>query len=266
MKRTLFSLVCALSLAAGGVADARTVVHVHTHSGGTTTVHTSNGYHPGGSVTVVHPGRPVYYPSGGYYSHYYYGGPYYYHPYYYRPGYYSSYATTGYSPWTWYAGAGAFGTKILSQSGPTEQLDSGGGVSLWGGIRFNRRFGLELGWLGSFHNPSTTATWYGNDTNYLVLEGVTADAKIHLNGSGNFDPYIQGGLGVYFLGREGLGASNVGTGFQAGLGLDYWIGDVITLGLRARLHGISMGPPQGQSGDSVFLTAATVEASVALHF
>jgi hypothetical protein len=252
--------IVVLVLGAAGVAEAKVTVHDHTHGSTSHASPPGHGSRPPsgggghGTVIIYNPApRPVYV-----YRPYHVG-------YYYRPGYYATSSQVGYAPWTWYAGAGVLGTRVLSQSGGSEELGAGAGVSLWGGIRFNRRFGVELGWLGSFHNPTSTGT---DQANYLALEGLTADARIHLNGSGNWDPYITGGLGLYFMGREGLGPDAVGSGFQAGAGMDYWLGDFVTLGLRARFHGISMQPSESQppTATSTFITAATVEGSIALHF
>ena len=176
------------------------------------------------------------------------------------PGY-----TVAWYPANWYLGFGLVGTRIIDQQGGPEQIRSGGGVTLWAGLRINDRLALELGWLGSYHNPATYNTWYGTETDFLVLEGVTADARVFLNRSGNFDPYLQGGLGVYALGSESFGLDSVGTGFQLGGGFDYWLGTNVTFGLRILYRGIAMGPPEGGAND-VFISAGLAEGSVALHF
>jgi len=165
----------------------------------------------------------------------------------------------------WYAGVGVVGTSILDQSGGPELLHSGGGLTAWLGVNLSRTFSLELGWLGSFHNPAEVATWHGTETSYLVLEGVTADAKIHL-ARGPIDPYLQAGVGVYFLGDSSVGfADSVGPGYQLGGGIDFWAGRFVTLGVRALYRGIAMGPPEGGPADT-FIHAATFEGSVAFHF
>jgi opacity protein-like surface antigen len=168
------------------------------------------------------------------------------------------------APGYWYAGAGVLGTSILAQSGGPEVIESGAGLDLFVGLTVNKRLSLELGWMGSMHNPVSTYDPY-DDTDYLVLQGVTADARIHLDRSGSFDPYLQGGVGFYALGRESVGIDSTGTGFQLGGGFDLWLGDAVTVGLRARYHGIAMGPAEGGSDDT-FISALTVEGSVGLHF
>ncbi len=169
-------------------------------------------------------------------------------------------------PQWWYVGVGLVGTSILDQSGGPEQLQSGGGLSAWVGVNVARQLSLELGWLGSFHNPVTIDTGYGRETDWLMLEGLTADAKIHLGGPSIVDPYVQGGVGVYFLGSQHAGyADSVGAGYQLGGGIDLRVGPVVALGVRALYRGMSMGPPEG-TVDDTFIHALTLEGSVAVHF
>jgi hypothetical protein len=67
------------------------------------------------------------------------------------------------------------------------------------------------------------------------------------------------------LGSNHFGVDSVGTGFQAGGGLDVWLGSAVTVGARVRYHGIAMGPPNTTSNDT-FISALTVEGSLAVHF
>jgi opacity protein-like surface antigen len=167
---------------------------------------------------------------------------------------------------TFYAGLGLVGTDVVHQSGGPETLDPGGGLTAWLGVHLNDRLSLEVGWMGSFHNPAEVASAWGTEPDYLVLEGVTADARLHLApAAGRIDPYVQGGVGVYFLGSEHLGIDSVGTGFQLGGGVDFWIAPSMTLGLRAVYHGIAMGPPDGGDSDT-FINAVTFEGGVGVHF
>lgn len=191
-----------------------------------------------------------------------------------RRGYYRRRAVVGgggtavvVMPGNWYGGIGLFATKVVDQRGGPEQLEDGAGLSVYAGIRLNDRLALEVNWMGSFHNPATVTNGYWNETDYLVLEGLTADAKIHLDRSGNLDPFVQGGVGFYWLGSEHFGLDAVGTGFQLGGGFDLWLGEQLTLGLRGKYHGISMGPPDRyDDGDSTYISAVTVEGNITLHF
>lgn len=184
-----------------------------------------------------------------------------------RPG-----ATVVVFPRGLYVGAGVLGTAILDQRGGPEVLEGGAGVSLYGGIRIGRVLALELGFLGSFHNPATVDVGFGPETDYLVLTGATADAKIYLM-SGSYaqgvqpagEPFIQGGLGVYTLGSESLGTDSIGTGFQLGGGYEFHIGENLDLGVRGLYRGIAMGPPDS-SFDDTFISALTVEGNLTIRF
>ncbi|MBI4508209.1 MAG: outer membrane beta-barrel protein [Deltaproteobacteria bacterium] len=169
------------------------------------------------------------------------------------------------APGYWYTGLGLAAVRILDQAGGTEQLESGGGVSLYAGVRLNEVLSLELGWLASFHNPTRINTWYGPDVDFLVLDGGTFDARVHLSPSERFDPYLTGGLGLYTLSSEHFGIDSIGSGFQVGGGFDYWIASVASVGIRVRFHGISMDAPDSRD-DTLFISAASAEGAVTLHF
>ncbi len=166
-----------------------------------------------------------------------------------------------------YVGAGLMGTRILHQKGGQELLDDGAGFALYAGIRLNERLAIEAGWSATLHNPTTVDTPFGADTDYLVLHGLTADAKLYLNhdASKSMEPYIQGGVGVYLLDRQYFGTESVGTGFQLGGGIDFLATPKLRLGLRALYRGLSMGPPSSAMNDT-FISAASIEANVLLRF
>ncbi len=166
-----------------------------------------------------------------------------------------------------YFGAGLVGTRILGQEGGDELLEDGGGLTLYSGLRVNRSLALELGWVGTLHNPSQVQTAFGSDTDYLVLNAFTADAKIFLHPQQQHtaEPYLQGGVGVYFLDSDYFGTQSVGTGFQLGGGFDFRAGGNVILGLRALYRGISMGPPNADYNDT-YINAATVEGNLTFAF
>jgi hypothetical protein len=271
-------------------------VIVRDHSGGSYGGGYRNPGSYGGNGGGGYYGGGRYYGGGGYYNDWYY-----YHPYWYwRPGVaygvydpYYGYGGYGYgyggygdgygetangyyapsrSP-TWYLGAGLFGTRILKQTNTPENLNSGGGLSIYGGLHVGPTLSLEFGWMGSMHNPATVDTGTGPVKDYLVINAFTADAKIHFRnaGSGSIVPYVEGGIGLYSLGSQHLGTNSSGAGFQLGGGFDWMLGPHLSLGLRARYHGIAMtqspdvmatSPGNGQ----VYISAATVEGALSLNF
>lgn len=161
-----------------------------------------------------------------------------------------------------YVGGGPAGALVLQQSGGPELLDNGGGLTLFVGLRINPRLALELGWLGTFHNPAEV---YG-DIDYLVLNGFTGDAKVYFGESGQTaEPYLQGGLGLYLLDSTYFGAQSVGSGFQLGGGYDFFLSQQVSVGVRALYRGIAMGPPDRNRNDT-FLSAVTLDGNLKIDF
>jgi hypothetical protein len=166
-----------------------------------------------------------------------------------------------------YFGGGLLGNLILSQEGGSEILDNGGGLSLFGGWRFGQRLALELGYMGSFHNPAEVNTYWGRDVDYLVMSGFTGDARIYLGDDPDAPSewYLQGGLGLYAIDSTYFGTQAIGTGFQLGGGIDFHVAPQVDLGLRALYRGVSMGPPEG-GADDTFISGVTGEGNVSFHF
>lgn len=165
-----------------------------------------------------------------------------------------------------YVGAGLAGTRILHQSGGNELLQGGGGIALHAGVRLNRLLALEAGWIGTLHNPVAVDTPFGEDTDYLVLNGFTADAKVYLRASNpRMEPYLQGGVGLYLLDSNYFGTQSVGTGFQAGGGLLFHLSPSVDLGARALYRGMAMGPPE-QNYNDTFVSALTLEGNLNIRF
>ena len=168
-----------------------------------------------------------------------------------------------------YIGFSGLGTAILNQSGGAELIDNGGGVSLWGGIRFGPIFALELDWMGSFHNPAQSfCDAFGcTGFNYLVLETLNVDAKIHFPTNTNFDPFVQGGAGFAWIGREGFTADAKGGGIDLGGGFDLWLNYWWTFGIRGLYRGVSMSDyGTATASGRTFVSMLTVDFSLAAHF
>jgi len=165
-----------------------------------------------------------------------------------------------------YLGVGLAGAHVLDQRGGAELLESGGGVSLFGGWRVIDRLALELGYTGTFHNPAGTGGAPGGDTDYLVLSGITGDARVYVGDSaGRAEPYLQGGVGLYLLDSHSFGTQSVGSGFQLGGGFDLHLSPLVDVGLRALYRGVAMGPPDARTEDT-FISAVTGEANLTFRF
>ena len=168
-------------------------------------------------------------------------------------------------PYGLYVGAGLIGMRVLDQSRGAALIESGSGLTIYGGLRLSRSLALELGWAATFHEPARADNGFGSGDS-LALNGFTADAKIYLGGEGDrVEPYVQGGVGLYLLDSTYLGARSVGSGFQGGGGFDFHIGSYVDLGGRALYRGIAMGPPHSDENDT-FISAIAGEANLTLRF
>ncbi len=190
------------------------------------------------------------------------------------PGYYygpSPYRARpyGYAPAElgphFYVGGSLGGTGILGQSGGPEPLGGGGGYSVYLGMRLPR-FAFELGLQQSFHNPVDTFDYFGDFSgrSYVVLTGVTGSGLFHLLGPSVMDPYLQVGLGLYGMGRDLFGVEVAGWGYQAGGGIDFWLGRGLTLGGRVLYRGMFMSDSGASS--TTLIHSLTGEFTLAAHF
>src|SRR5689334_411790 len=170
-----------------------------------------------------------------------------------------------------YFGFSGVGTAVLGQSGGAELLNKGGGgFSIWGGVRMGPVFALELDYTGSFHNPvdSCAADAFGAlcSSNFLVIDMLSADAKIHIPTRTNFDPFFQAGLMLGWIGREGFASDAAGGGFDLGGGFDVWLNPWWTFGLRGLYRGMKLGDTGTFTGTDEFLSLFTGEVNLSVHF
>ncbi len=169
-----------------------------------------------------------------------------------------------------YVGFSGLGTGVVSQVGGVEYMASGGGASIWGGVRVGPMVALELNYTGSLHNPTTACeVGYYYDlcsANYLVLDMLSADLKLHLPTRSNFDPFLQAGLLAGWVGREGFAPDAKGGGFDVGAGFDLWLNPWWTLGVRGLYRGMKLSDYAGDNGTGMFLSVITGEVGLAVHF
>jgi hypothetical protein len=183
-----------------------------------------------------------------------------------RQRYFEHHAEVVVVPFGLYLGAGLLGIRVIGQRGEAKLLDDGGGVTAFVGLRLSQRLALELGWLATYHDPEAIASTFGPDTDHLVLNGFTGDAKIYIGPNrARIDAYVQGGVGLYLLDSTYFGTESIGTGFQAGGGIDFHLGSHLDFGLRALYRGIAMGPPD-EDEDDTYISAVSGEANLTLHF
>jgi hypothetical protein len=127
-------------------------------------------------------------------------------------------------------------------------IGAGGGVGLTAGFRIHPMIGLEANWTWTGHDE----TWedeYGNvwtDIEFLQIQTLTADIKIHIPTRGRIEPFIQGGIGWAFFGVTGDWATdgyifNSGPTFNLGGGADFWLGPWFSIGGRILYRGMYFG-------------------------
>lgn len=154
-------------------------------------------------------------------------------------------------------------------------LGHGGGVGLFVGGRLSPYFSLEGNWLMTWHNNTyqelggTTVV----DLDALYLMGFTVDGKIHIPTRGPIEPFFQAGVGWSFVGATystGSGDSVFASGpmFEAGAGLDLWLGPWFSVGGRVLYRGYYFGEPSVDRGDTFanFVNGIGIDGNATFHF
>lgn len=160
-----------------------------------------------------------------------------------------------------YLGIEGVGVGVLDESGPRSFLSSGGGFDLFIGVRTGRWFALELGWQPTFHNPEYDD--YGRVVDRIGLQSITLDGKFFFL-HGPIQPYVLGGLGAYLMG-DSFDVFAEGVGFQAGGGVDFWIGPFFSIGLKVEYRGVQLYDVDA-SNDDTFLSILQGSVAFTGHF
>ena len=170
--------------------------------------------------------------------------------------------------------------QVTDQAG---YMGQGGGGGAFAGFRFNRMFALELNLGLTYHNETLGAFGGGSiiALNNLFLLTTTIDAKFYLVSRGQFQPYLQAGVGYGYLGAsysDGY-CSNFncdttfaqGPLFQLGGGFDYWLTPRVTLGSRLLYRGIAFseanyGEVTVRRNSKNFINGFALDFTVAFHY
>ena len=165
-----------------------------------------------------------------------------------------------------YLSVGLLGNFVVpSASGSlNEVIEAGAGASFTWGTRVNAHVAVEVGGLFTFHRAGR-----GVSFNTSVLAAVTADAKVFLMPRARrIEPFLQIGVGGYFMAREGFNYPLEGVGLQAGGGLDLRLNRAVSLGAKALYRGMYLDNRDAYYGfypaEQAFLSMFTVEATVTL--
>lgn len=164
-----------------------------------------------------------------------------------------------------YLGIGALGTFITREDSLiTDPLESGAGLDIFLGYRFNRIAAIELGGLFSFHG----STRYRREETEL-LAGMTADMKFFfLPWSERFEPFVQLGGGLYLLSPNDISTNEyVGGGLQLGGGVDIRLARMFAIGLRVLYRGIFLdNSAYSTRVERDFVNTVTLGANIQVHF
>lgn len=150
----------------------------------------------------------------------------------------------------------------------TQILAPGGGASLMVGFRLNRYAAIAFGWMTTVHRKGPGAT----DFDTGLLSALTADVKLFLlPWVHRVEPYVDLGLGLYLLGRDGFKTDPLtGPGVQAGVGVDFHLNPVVSIGSELLYRGAFLDNSdnrfEGVPNERAFLSAFTLDANIKLHF
>ncbi|MBI3540563.1 MAG: hypothetical protein HY073_00170 [Deltaproteobacteria bacterium] len=161
-------------------------------------------------------------------------------------------------------GMGPVGNIFLIDTVPVLQPGVGGHVY------FDYRFHDQVSFKTTFLITSQDGTSVSSGDNGILFLGMpTFDVKLYfLKNDPKFDPYISTGVGVYWVteGSKSDATGGVGLGSQLGLGFDYYLTDVISLGFEGVFRSIGLITNLGTPSASTALFPYTLHGNVAFHF
>ena len=167
-----------------------------------------------------------------------------------------------------YLGVGLMGDFMTETENRLSRLmETGGGMDLFFGLRFNEFFALEIGFLGSVHSTDPAVDPNAPDG---ILNGITFDGKVFLlPQSPRIEPFLQVGCGGYGFYEEGYENEELtGGGFHLGGGVDIRVSRNIGFGIRGIYKGIYMDNETEwyPATESVYLNQFTLEGNLQIWF
>ena len=161
-------------------------------------------------------------------------------------------------------GMGPIGNIYLIDTIPI--MDPGVG----GHVFFNYRFGDQFAFETSFIVTSQDGTNVSAGDNGMLFMGMPAfDFKYYfLKNDPRFDPFAAVGVGLYWLteGSAGNSTGGMGLGAQIGVGSDFYITDVISLGFEGIFRSIGLITNFGTPSASTAIFPFSLQGNVAFHF
>jgi len=161
-------------------------------------------------------------------------------------------------------GLGPIGNIFLIDTIPV--LSPGIGGHVFFDYRFHDQIAFSTSFLISTQDGANVSN---NDNNILFLGMPTTSVKFYfLTDEPKFDPFVQVGIGLYFL-TEGSNSNNtggVGVGSQLGLGFDYYLTEIISLGFEGIFRPTAVITDFGTPSNSTAIFPYTLSGNIAFHF
>lgn len=180
-----------------------------------------------------------------------------------------------------YLGGQLMGTAVLAQQlENVGVLGHGGGLGLFAGVRFGRWTALELNWNFTMHNESWRCgpNEWCTDLDFLQIQRLAADFKLHIPTWGPFEPFLQAGGGFAFFGLSGQYGEAPwlyawGPMFNVGGGVNFWFGPHFSIGGRLLYRGMYFTRSKEysdiaveQSADTNYVNEISVDLFASFHF
>jgi len=161
-------------------------------------------------------------------------------------------------------GLGPVGNIYLIDTLPI--MDPGIGGHVFFNYRFAQQFAFETSFLVTTQSGANVSK---GDNGILFLGMPTFDLKYYFRKNDpRFDPFAAIGLGLYWLteGSTGNSTGGLGLGAQLGLGFDYYVTDVISLGFEGMFRSIGLITNFGTPSASTAIFPFSLQGNVAFHF
>jgi outer membrane protein W len=161
-------------------------------------------------------------------------------------------------------GLGGVGNIYLIDTLPV--MNPGYGGYTFFQYRFSDAFAFETGFMITNQNGTNVSA---GDSGILFLGMPTIDLKFYfLQGDPRFDPFISLGTGLYILteGKSSDDSGGIGVGTNLGVGFDYFMTPVISLGFQGVFRTIGIISDFGTPSKSAAIFPYSLMGNIAFHF
>jgi hypothetical protein len=165
-------------------------------------------------------------------------------------------------------GMGPMGNIFLVDTIPILDPGIGGFMALE--YRFHEQVAFETTFFLSSQDGDNDPSVAGKpDTGILMLGMPVFDLKYYLlRGDPRLDPYVSTGLGMYWVteGRLGNSTGGVGLGTQLGVGVDYYLSQIISVGFQGAFRSVAIITNFGTPSASTAVFPYSLMGDISFHF